>query len=647
MAIDIHSQIVDDAEIHVPKGFSEAGINQVPSKNSSGELEWVSTDSFSGPQGPTGAAGSLATIPIADATNPIELNSISDVEYGLQIIADEHSNTDIDKATMYVYNENVTLYGANEIPPYIMHTSKGGNTRWVAGVGAYAIDGPIETLSGDRYINKIEQEVSGYSASTGVLKTSTTSINVDTTKVDISALTGQIVDAYTDPENIQIYQVDFAGQTAITVDNLLTDTQSFFAIAKGALNTTTGKYDGVVVQSPTEFTTEELKDYIVVGFAIHINKTIVESVSDTFRPITNPANSIAAIAEAIGTLTKGNVYSASGANRKLNKSAGIVFSYGANLKGNPKDEHNVPTPSQIALNFFTNYQDGAGGFNPAITSDMDTNFYDNGSGVLQVIPNNRYAAFRPFLTVTNQTILAYPQAHYASVADAIAALSSEAFVKNPNLDGVPQRGGIVFKKGISDFQAAEAIGEFQIVNGSKFDESLSGGGASSSTTTQQVAYNNSSPNPEILTSTANGAMTYRRGSALETDDVLEVQNNAGAQKFSIKGSGETRIESQAYSATNTLVDAANIVTDMALGNVHEVTLADNRILDLPTNLKNGSTILFIIKQDATGGRTLDTSAFLTVGGEPIVLTTTANAVDILSGISDGTNVYLTIAGDFK
>lgn len=90
----------------------------------------------------------------------------------------------------------------------------------------------------------------------------------------------------------------------------------------------------------------------------------------------------------------------------------------------------------------------------------------------------------------------------------------------------------------------------------------------------------------------------------------------------------------------TLVDGANISTDADLGNVFEVTLAGNRTLDNPTNLKAGATYIYFVKQDATGSRTLAYgSAFKWYGGVTPVLSTDANAVDIITFVSDGTDMF--------
>lgn len=89
-----------------------------------------------------------------------------------------------------------------------------------------------------------------------------------------------------------------------------------------------------------------------------------------------------------------------------------------------------------------------------------------------------------------------------------------------------------------------------------------------------------------------------------------------------------------------ITDAATIATDASLGNVFTVTLGGNRTLGAPTNLAAGATYIWRFTQDGTGSRTLAYNAvFKFPGGTAPVLTTTAGGVDIISGVSNGTNLY--------
>lgn len=89
----------------------------------------------------------------------------------------------------------------------------------------------------------------------------------------------------------------------------------------------------------------------------------------------------------------------------------------------------------------------------------------------------------------------------------------------------------------------------------------------------------------------------------------------------------------------TLTDGATINWDMDDGGMAVVTLAGNRTMAAPTNLKRGTYILKVI-QDGVGTRTLTWNAvFQWAGGTAPTLSTAAGAVDIISFVSDGSFLY--------
>lgn len=90
-----------------------------------------------------------------------------------------------------------------------------------------------------------------------------------------------------------------------------------------------------------------------------------------------------------------------------------------------------------------------------------------------------------------------------------------------------------------------------------------------------------------------------------------------------------------------LTDAATIATNAALGNNFRVTLGANRVLGNPTGLRDGGVYRWLIKQDATGSRTLTFgSYFKWPGGTAPTLTTTASAVDVVTAVYDATDAKL-------
>jgi len=91
-----------------------------------------------------------------------------------------------------------------------------------------------------------------------------------------------------------------------------------------------------------------------------------------------------------------------------------------------------------------------------------------------------------------------------------------------------------------------------------------------------------------------------------------------------------------------LTDGANIATDCSVSEDFSVTLEGSRTFDNPTNMTAGATYTFIITQDATGSRLATWGdKFFWAGGTDGVLSTGANAVDVLQGYSDGTTLYIT------
>lgn len=83
-----------------------------------------------------------------------------------------------------------------------------------------------------------------------------------------------------------------------------------------------------------------------------------------------------------------------------------------------------------------------------------------------------------------------------------------------------------------------------------------------------------------------------------------------------------------------LSDSATVAWDMSLGTYATLTIAGNRTMALPTNLKDGSAILKL-KQDATGSRTMTwNAAFKWSNGVAPVLSTGAGKTDAFSFIVD-------------
>lgn len=111
---------------------------------------------------------------------------------------------------------------------------------------------------------------------------------------------------------------------------------------------------------------------------------------------------------------------------------------------------------------------------------------------------------------------------------------------------------------------------------------------------------------------------------------------SGAAGF-MSAADKAKLDRLAHQA---LTDGASIAWNVANGAAASVTLGGNRTLANPSGLQAGGTYVLIVKQDATGSRTLAYgSAYKWPGGTAPTLSTAANAVDVLTFISDGTALY--------
>lgn len=158
---------------------------------------------------------------------------------------------------------------------------------------------------------------------------------------------------------------------------------------------------------------------------------------------------------------------------------------------------------------------------------------------------------------------------------------------------------------------------------------------------------------DLFYNTTDNALKYYNGSSwnaieagLTASDIgVTVQ---GYDADTVKSDVATSFTAQQNFGTATLTDGANIDWNLATQQVAKVTLGGNRTMNAPTHLVDGGTYALRVIQDGTGSRTITWNAvFKWAGGTAPTLSTGAGDVDILTFISDGTNMYGTFAGDFS
>ena len=170
-------------------------------------------------------------------------------------------------------------------------------------------------------------------------------------------------------------------------------------------------------------------------------------------------------------------------------------------------------------------------------------------------------------------------------------------------------------------------------NGKRVDFTAAATGASSSIYLDGSDYlviRGSGDGVQLMDSAGTGGLTINDGGAASFTNDVDFQNNE-IQNAIVVGTREK---------TQTLTDGATVSWNMNSGGAATLTLGGNRTISAPTNLQDGATYYLILKQDATGSRTVTWNAvFKWAGGTAPTLSTGANAIDLLTFVSDGTNLY--------
>jgi hypothetical protein len=99
-----------------------------------------------------------------------------------------------------------------------------------------------------------------------------------------------------------------------------------------------------------------------------------------------------------------------------------------------------------------------------------------------------------------------------------------------------------------------------------------------------------------------------------------------------------------YTETPFTANSSTAITiALTNGTVQIITLTGNATITMPTATA-GKSFIIMLKQDATGGRSVTWSTVKYPGGTAPTITSTASRQDIFSFFADGTNWYGTTIG---
>lgn len=380
--------------------------------------------------------------------------------------------------------------------------------------------------------------------STGVIDGALLAINANPALFNLSAQTLSFSDGSTSLDTPAVKFVNCPALTAQTVTFLASADSSYVSVAPNCS----------LVQSASFPTATQRRTNAFIGRLSHSNHTSLTAASDLPDLVVDSNSQLYDLFDAIGAFNVGgNVITPNGANLSFNRSGGVLFRRSSNYATNKQNPHTITTTAATPQSFLRATQTT---INSTPFSVIDPGSYDV-AGTVTAIPgaNARATNKRVFIFSNGVVGIQYGQVFYANISDALAGLPNETFVVNPQAtEGGVLIGIITCRKIATDLSLST---DCIISKVGRFDQSGVTAGAIATTTMQQ-GYD-ISVTPQITTSTLNGAIDFKRGTAADTDSVLRIQNGAGVATVDIKGNGEIKVENR-ISADN-LPYTSNVMTN--------------------------------------------------------------------------------------
>ena len=237
-----------------------------------------------------------------------------------------------------------------------------------------------------------------------------------------------------------------SARTAPQVTEVSWDTQQI-----SVLNLTPGNPDqlnqwiyvdanSVIQQQPGSFSEGQYKSVIVLGSVIHSDGS-VRFVKTFPSPAYGNQADFGIFARIFGPLKKsGHVITANGTNLSIDRAAGTAFAIGRNYAIDPENPSLVTDALQTQCVIHRYYQNGSGGFelddgpNGVGYTTLDPTNYDDGTGTLATVNNNRFTTQRLYYFPGTQNIVVayYGRNEYQNIDEANTQINAESFTEATN-----------------------------------------------------------------------------------------------------------------------------------------------------------------------------------------------------------------------
>jgi hypothetical protein len=461
------------------------------------------------------------------------------------------------------YVNNLTGYGFNIRTNVIGRVVATGTTTGQIYVKTDNEDSTLSLTNLERNI------VEGNVISTGVYEFTGLTTGSTNTTFNVSPARGWVVqNTYVNATTPEVDNLYYTGGTNISVTNIATADATYLLINSAA----------TLVQQTTFPTPQERRQNIFIGKVVHPNRSTILALNNTVDYDVSPISSLRDLWTPIKLINDGITPSAN-TGLTFQTSSGRLWGNGIGWASNQLNPNSINISAKAPASFF--YRTRTGGTSSAVTN-IDPTKYDLNGVITSVggAGSDDSTNQRIYLYPTGVINVLYGQTVYNNLAAAVAGIQSESFVTYSNASSTGILIGI-----LSIRNDAAPTGDDEPLSNpnyavftpvSKFGELLGGTGGLSTTTLQQ-AYDNST-NPEIVTNSAEGALTIKNGAgtADNVTNLFEGQSSTSTITSFIKADGT-------ISGLTFLGDASNLTGVLSKTNLFTTLTVSSTTKTVPLN----------------------------------------------------------------
>jgi hypothetical protein len=383
---------------------------------------------------------------------------------------------------------------------------------------------------------------------------------------NVAPVDAWLVDNTTNPLIPEVLYVNYSGQTNIPSLYYNTATETYLLLTSA----------GTITQQTTFPTPQQRRQNIYLGKMGHGNRTSLINAFNEPDLDVSPLSQVRDMFTPIKLINE-NVYPSPNTGLTFNTSSGTLWGFGIGFITNQLNPNSLTVSGNSSTTF--QYRTQTGGTATNRTTIDPANYDLNGIITSIGSPAKQATNQRIFLLQNGQFRIQYGQTRYTDLTTAIAAVNTEAFTTFSNFRDNAVLIAILSIR--SDATLLSDIAQAKITFASKFGETVGGTGGISTTTLQQ-AYNNSAT-PEIVTNSAEGALSIKNGTgnADNVTNLLEGLNAAGNTTSFIRADG---------SFSGSSVSAVTIQTASFRANDNGLTATTISATTITLPFTSGSTL---------------------------------------------------------